>query len=273
METDKLRSLYKQLDTLAASGEDVVADLRKEINNLELAYLKEQALPLVAQFLASKISGLRCGIDCSFQFDGNHSINYSFCTSRTMLYCKDSIDTHLIAKSPQLTTTQPNIKQPVAVNGETKAISEDQWIKMLLSMKGIKVKGLTSPHKAIFILTIIDCIKRGYIHDRRVFASNALSNYFIHIWNTYVPTEWPFHANVFQPYIHMSSEPFYSLVYSDGIKDFDVNQNWSRSLVAKYVEYAYFDKQLFDLFHNEKFTNRLSELLIDKFINQQISKN
>lgn len=39
-EIDKLRSLYAQYDTLSASGEDVVADLRKEINNLELAYLK-----------------------------------------------------------------------------------------------------------------------------------------------------------------------------------------------------------------------------------------
>lgn len=60
METDKLRSLYKQYDTLAASGEDVVADLHKEINNLELAYLKEQVLPQVAQFIASKVCSLRC---------------------------------------------------------------------------------------------------------------------------------------------------------------------------------------------------------------------
>lgn len=186
-----------------------------------------------------------------------------------MLYCKDSIDTtHLIAKIPRPITTQPSIKQPTAANGGDKTLNEDQWIEMLLSMKGTKIKGLTSPHK-VFILTIIDCIKKGYIQERRIFASNTLSNCFTHIWNIYVPTKWPFRSNAFHPYIHMSSEPFYSLVYANGIKNFDINQNWSRNLVVKYVEYAYFDNQLFDLFYKQDFTDKLSELLIDKFIHQE----
>ena len=69
-EISKLKILYQQLDRQQAAGEDVVADLKKEINNLELAYLKEQVLPQVAQFMASKVQDLRCSIDSSFQFDG-----------------------------------------------------------------------------------------------------------------------------------------------------------------------------------------------------------
>ena len=71
----------------------------------------------------------------------------------------------------------------------------------------------------------------------------------------------------------MSSEPFYYLVHADGVDDFDINQNWSRSLVVKYVEYAYFDNQLFELLHKQEFTERLSKLLIDKFIHQNASRN
>lgn len=232
-EIDKLRSLYAQYDTLSASGEDVVADLRKEINNLELAYLKKHVFPQVSQFMALKVRNLRCAIDCSFQFDGNHNINYSFCSSGAMLFIKDKIDTNSLTDFTQHIAIQSNIEQPVVDNNNDKALIEDQWINKLLSMKGSKIKGLTSPHKAIFILTIIECIKRGYIQEPRIFASNTLSDCFTRIWNKYVPVDWPFCANAFQPYIHMSSEPFYYLVHADGVDDFDINQNWSRSLVVK----------------------------------------
>lgn len=101
-EISKLKSLYLKLDSLQAAGEDVVAELKKEINNLELTYLKKQVLPLVAQFIASKVRDLRCGIDSSFQFDGNQTIDYSFCTSGSMLLVKDSIDINSIVKVPEV---------------------------------------------------------------------------------------------------------------------------------------------------------------------------
>ncbi len=90
---DKLQSLYRQLDSQASAGEDVVADLRKEINNLELAYLKEEVLPQIAASLGAKIKDLRCGLDCSIQYDEDGVINYSFCTTGSMLMIKDSVDT------------------------------------------------------------------------------------------------------------------------------------------------------------------------------------
>ena len=81
---DKLRSLYIKYDTLAVSGDDVVADLRKEINNLELSILRDSILPRVAKFLYKETSELRCNIDCSLQsIDGK--IEYSFCTDNSPL--------------------------------------------------------------------------------------------------------------------------------------------------------------------------------------------
>ena len=359
-EISKLKTLYQLLDRQQAAGEDVVADLKKEINNLELAYLKEQVLPQVAQFMASKVQGLRCGIDSSFQFDGEQIINYSFCTSGTMLFVKDSLDVNLVSDISEITPPQPKVATPnvllpktdtaptqrsirlvdysdnaVALYGDTKdfseelkdlggyfnprlrgevgwvfskeripdlkellgsylqdenliedkrsggniftnigtddgsALSEDQWINMLLSMRGTQVKGLTSPHKAIFILAIIESIQRGYIREKRIFATTTLSDTFMRIWNKYVPADWPFRGNAFQPYIHMNSEPFYFLVNAEGVNKFDLNQNWSRPLVVKYIEYAYFDAQLFELLHKRSFTDRLSKELIDRFIIEQ----
>ena len=99
---DKLRSLYIKYDTLAVSGDDVVADLRKEINNLELSILRDSILPKVAKFLYMETSELRCNIDCSLQsIDGK--IEYSFCTDNSPLVRAsvsedDNLD--LISSSP-----------------------------------------------------------------------------------------------------------------------------------------------------------------------------
>lgn len=81
---DKLRSLYIKYDALAASGDDVVADLRKEINNLELSVLRDTILPKVAKLLYKEASLLRCNIDCSLQ-SKDSKIEYSFCTDNSPL--------------------------------------------------------------------------------------------------------------------------------------------------------------------------------------------
>lgn len=276
----KLKTLYLQLDRQQAAGEDVVADLKKEINNLELAYLKEQVFPQVARFMASKVKELRCALDSSFQFDGEENINYSFCTLGSMLFVKDSLDVNSVSDTPQIISPKPQVatspvievtttqgttmrsihlvdysEKAVALYGDTKEFSEDlknlggyfnprlrggvgwvfskkripdlkellglylqdetqredktsgsnlstnsdtddgstltedQWIKMLLSMRGTQVKGLTSPHKAIFILAIIESIQRGYIREKRIFATTTLSDTFMRIWNKYVPSD------------------------------------------------------------------------------------
>ena len=88
----KLKGLYQQLDSLEKSGEDVVADIRKEINNLELEYLKDKALPSVMGNLAKEVSQLRCQIDLSVRFDEDGAIDYSFCTSGSSQFFRDKIE-------------------------------------------------------------------------------------------------------------------------------------------------------------------------------------
>lgn len=83
-EFDKLRSLYIKYDTLAASGDDVVADLRREIKNLELSYLRDVVIPKVAKLLYRETSELRCRLDCNLQVSDS-KIEYSFCTDDSPL--------------------------------------------------------------------------------------------------------------------------------------------------------------------------------------------
>ena len=140
----KLKTLYQQLERQQAAGEDVVADLKKEINNLELAYLKEQVLPQVAQFMASKVRGLRCGIDSSFQFDGEKIINYSFCTSGTMLFVKDSLDVNSISGISDISTPQPKVVTPTVLQPKTETAPTERSIRLVdYSEKAVALYGDT----------------------------------------------------------------------------------------------------------------------------------
>ena len=50
---NELKNLYASLEKLEISGEDVVNDIRTEINNRELQILKDDLIPLLAKHLLS----------------------------------------------------------------------------------------------------------------------------------------------------------------------------------------------------------------------------
>ena len=88
----KLKELYESLDRLKEAGEDVVAEIRKEINNIELQYLKENVFPEMMKTLSRKISWLRCSVDMSLQFDGEKQLDYSFCKSGSTVFVRDKYE-------------------------------------------------------------------------------------------------------------------------------------------------------------------------------------
>ena len=61
-DTEKLKELYQSLDRLKASGEDVIAEIRREINNIELQYLKDNLFPEIMKIIGERISRMMIGI-------------------------------------------------------------------------------------------------------------------------------------------------------------------------------------------------------------------
>lgn len=92
IDISKLKGLYASLDRHKDAGEDVVADIRQEINNIELQYLKDDVFPELMRLLAARTSGLRCAIDMSLQFDGEHTLDYSFCKSGSSLFIREKFE-------------------------------------------------------------------------------------------------------------------------------------------------------------------------------------
>lgn len=358
---EKLQSLYRQLDSLASAGDDVVADLRKEINNLELAYLKEDVLPQVASLLGAKIKNLRCGLDCSIQYDEDGIINYSFCTTDTMLMVKDSVDAKLcneaVTELSQATASKAEVESPInvssisdirivdysekaiAVYGDTRQFADtfktfggyfnarlkegpgwvfskkrrteienllapystnqsasrktdaesgnlfssvgmenpdsrtdDDWIKRLTDLNCSTNKGIKAPHKAIFILAIIDNIRKGYIKDNRVYPTINLIEAFKRLWSKYVPAKWPFSNNIYQPFVHLSSERFYALELVSPRAKYDFNQNWNKTQTLRYFKYGILDDKAFTLLKNRSFSSRVEDILIETYLKSSKEK-
>lgn len=267
----RLKSLYQQLDENSAAGEDVVAETKAEIRNLELSYLKEDVFSKVAKYLGQMIKDLRCGLDCSIQYDENGKINYSFCTSGSTLLVKDTVDTNESGEEEikQLTSNIASSESLFPeIAEESNYTNEDKWINRILAMRCMPYKGFVSPHKPIFILTILEMIELG-LTDGRIFPSGRIMDIFDNLWERYVPKIWPFIPNVYQPFIHMGGESFYHLEKVDGVEYFNVNQNWNRSLVLEYVEHGTIDKELFTLLQDSDFRKRVKDNVIRKFIIEQ----
>lgn len=137
----QLQELYFELDKLKLSGEDVVAEIRAEINDIELQILKEEIFPKAMRELANILSAMRCSVDFSFQYDGKGIIDYSFCKSDSMSLIRDKVEGHFsdakvpltkqITREPKLSKREnDNIRIEVysersfAVYGDTKALSD-----------------------------------------------------------------------------------------------------------------------------------------------------
>ena len=86
----------------------------------------------------------------------------------------------------------------------------DTVCKWVEGLRTFKVNGISSPHKPVYLLTIIKLISEGIIDDK-IYLNNLLIDTFKNVWNEVVPTPNSFTADICNPYIHMASEPFYKL--------------------------------------------------------------
>lgn len=145
----RLQQLYTSLDELESSGEDVVRDIKKEINNLELQYLKEIVFPHISQRLGYDLAPLRCQIDMSFQFNGAKTIDYSYCTSNSGMLFRDKYTTVNEATENAPIASQANDTREDKTIGPDNGAKNEVQPKLYLdeySDKAIVVYGDTKPY-------------------------------------------------------------------------------------------------------------------------------
>ena len=117
-----------------------------------------------------------------------------------------------------------------------------KWIDELRTFRG---RGVSSPHKPVYLLTIIKLISTGVI-DNKIYLNDILIDTFKEVWTEVVPTPNSFTIDICNPYIHMASEPFYKLkMKRNDISYLEVKK--SIGAIQDACEYAEIDSRFVEL--------------------------
>ena len=139
----------------------------------------------------------------------------------------------------------------------------DTVCKWVEGLRTFKVNGISSPHKPVYLLTIIKLISEGIIVDK-IYLNNMLIDTFKNVWNEVVPTPNSFTADICNPYIHMASEPFYHLHM---VKDMPYSQIPKNIQSIRAVcDYAELDYHLVEFFKKYDNSVSISSFICKKFI-------
>lgn len=109
-----------------------------------------------------------------------------------------------------------------------------------------KERGI-APHKPILLLAVIDLINRGYFQDNKILISQELLESFKQYWEV-LPEKYTksFKSDYFYPFRHLGSESFWHLKARKNV-DLQNFKPKSYAQLNKGIEYAYLDRNLFDL--------------------------
>ena len=131
-------------------------------------------------------------------------------------------------------------------------------------MRTFKYHGIGSPHKPVYILSIIKLITEGHIVDGKIYLNNLLIDTFRNIWNIVVPIPNSFTMDICNPYIHMASEPFYKLkMKRNDISYLEVKK--SVGAIQEACEYAEIDSRFVEIIRNPKNATIINEHICEYY--------
>jgi putative restriction endonuclease len=144
-----------------------------------------------------------------------------------------------------------------------------KYTKQLQSLNRASNKILgKAPHKPILLLSIIQLIQKGEIQSNRIYITGELVIAFKSNWNKLVTTN---HVPNFSlPFFHLNSEPFWRLVYINGVIDHKEKIS-SLGKLKNRIAFAEIDKDLFELLLNPITRNEIESILLNKYFPETIA--
>lgn len=187
-----------------------------------------------------------------YQESGNDSTDVATCTEST---CQ-SVDSDTILEECT------KIERETAINSGESGL--DKILQSLSSMKVSQIKGSKSPHKAIYILTIMEGISEGVLNHNKICLDTYLIQTYMKLWKKYVPSECPYTMDLCNPYMYLSSEPFYFLHFT--VKpDPKIKGSWGVSSIKGVCDYAYISDEFYSKIKSVANRIAIKTFLINKF--------
>jgi len=151
-----------------------------------------------------------------------------------------------------------------AVRDTNSMLTVDDIVQWTENLRTFKYNGIGSPHKPVYILSIIKLITEGHIVDGKIYLNNLLIDTFRNIWNIVVPRPNSFTMDICNPYIHMASEPFYKLkMKRNDISYLEVKK--SIGVIQESCEYAEIDSRFVEIIRNPKNATIINEHICEYY--------
>jgi putative restriction endonuclease len=112
-----------------------------------------------------------------------------------------------------------------------------------LNVSKTKERG-TANHKPILILSVLELITQQSMAENRIFVSNELIETFKKYWSILV-TGSIYTDALHYPFIHLRREGFWHLKFRDAYREGERIKTTNK--LKEKVEYAYLDRELFEL--------------------------
>lgn len=131
-----------------------------------------------------------------------------------------------------------------------------------------------APNKPILLLSVIEMIGLGILHNNEIPLSGELIATFLNLWSYLEPIRKP---NIGLPFYHLISDGFWHYKMKSGFESLLTAKVQVRSpyTIRETVEYAYLDSELWGLLQNAENRSILIHVLINKWFadkSQQIEK-
>lgn len=152
-------------------------------------------------------------------------------------------------------------------------LSYQKYEKLIKGLSVKITKGIKAPHKAIMLITIIDCISKGNIHTNRIELADELASEFRNKWNYYIAGNKNFSiysCAPWTPFWHLKKEPFWHFYLRSNCSNVDnivaPGETASIGKMRTNIEYAYLDNELFSLLSNATTRNQIKQTLVNEYI-------
>ena len=137
-------------------------------------------------------------------------------------------------------------------------------LKNLSTMKVSQIKGSKSPHKAIYIMTIMEGVSEGILNPNKICIDTYLIQTYMKMWEKYVPKECPYTMDLCNPYMYLSSEPFYFLHFTVKPEP-QIKGSWGVSSIKSICDYAYISDEFRSIIRSVANRIKIKTFLINQF--------
>lgn len=142
------------------------------------------------------------------------------------------------------------------------------YIDQLLSIKNGSKNGKSSLSKPLYLLSIIYCIEQNKLTSNEIHPDDdSIRSQFKQLYKQYRKEfDYRGDSTYYKPLFHLSTSPFYHLIWRDGVTPPNNNTSPSAKFLRDHLLYAKLDDKLWELLQDAESRELIKRSIIQKYL-------